>query len=230
MSKKAICLFSGGLDSATTLYCAKEEGYEPLALSIYYGQTHSKELESAKKMVSKLGIEHEVVSISLPWGGSALLDDKISIPNNRQFSEMSSEIPVTYVPARNTIFLSLATSYAEAKNAQAIFIGANAIDYSGYPDCRPEYLAEFETLIRLGTKAGVEGKAIKIKAPLLRLKKSEIIKLAVRLGVPLEYTWSCYRGGERPCGHCDSCLLRAQGFSEAHLEDPALHIQFENLK
>ena len=220
--RQAICLLSGGLDSATALFVAHEEGFTPLALTINYGQLHKKELESAKRIAKHLGIEHEIISISMPWGGSALLDSKIKIPENRSVDQIPNEIPVTYVPARNTIFLSLAASFAEARKAETIFIGANALDYSGYPDCRPEYFTAFESLIKKGTKCGIEGKAIAIKTPLIQMKKSEIILKAQKLGVPLELTWSCYKDGEFPCGVCDSCLLREKGFKEAGISDPLL--------
>lgn len=219
---EAICLLSGGLDSATALYVARAEAYRPLALTIDYGQLHKKEIESAKQITRHLNIPHEILSFSMPWGGSALLDPEIPIPQNQEVGQIPNQIPVTYVPARNTIFLSLAASFAEARGAEAIFIGANAIDYSGYPDCRPEYFHEFERLLKLGTKRGVEGKSFVIKTPLLGLKKSEIVHLASDLNVPLEWTWSCYLGGEIPCGTCDSCLLRAEGFKAAGMEDPAL--------
>ena len=219
---RAVCLLSGGLDSTTALYVAQSEGFEPLALTIDYGQLHRRELKSAARIAKHLGIKHHVLSVSLPWGGSALLDPSIPIPQNRNLEEMTKEIPVTYVPARNTIFLSLAASFAEASDASTIFIGANALDYSGYPDCRPEYFKQFESLLQCGTKRGVEGKPLTIKTPLIELKKSEIVRLAVKLGVPLEWTWSCYRGNEVPCGVCDSCLLREKGFQEAGVSDPLL--------
>ncbi len=223
MTKTAICLLSGGLDSATSMYSAISQGYQVHALTIDYGQSHSREIECAKELSKRAGaLSHFVTRISLPWGGSALLDSAISIPTGRKESEMAKEIPVTYVPARNTIFLSLAGSFAEAKGAGAIFIGANALDYSGYPDCRPDYLNAFERALELGTKCGTEGRKIKIEAPLLRLSKKEIVQLGGKLGVPLELTWSCYKGGKVPCGACDSCLLRAKGFLEAGVFDPAL--------
>lgn len=222
LNKKAICLLSGGLDSATALYLTIEEGFAPLALTIDYGQLHRREMESAVRIARHLKIEHQMISIHLPWGGSALLDSHIAMPENRSAENIPAEIPTTYVPARNTIFLSLAASFAEAREAEAIFIGANALDYSGYPDCRPEYFRSFEDSIRLGTKCGVEGKPIQIKTPLISLKKSEIIQRAYTLGVPLEWTWSCYKGGEFPCGVCDSCLLREKGFKEAGISDPLL--------
>ncbi len=223
-SKKslAVCLLSGGLDSTTALYSAIHEGFHPLALTIDYGQLHKREIDSAKKICGHLKIEHEILSINLPWGSSSLVDPKIPLPENRSLNDLAKEIPNTYVPARNTIFLSFAASMAEANQAQAIFIGANALDYSGYPDCRPEYLHSFEELIKQGTKLGAEGKKIEIKAPLIHLTKSQIIKLALKLGAPLEWTWSCYKGGEYPCKVCDSCLLRQKGFEEAGVQDPAL--------
>ena len=224
LKKKAVCLFSGGLDSATTLYVARNNGYQPLALTVDYGQVHVRELESAKQIARHIEIEHEMIKISLPWGGSALLDPSIAIPENRNSEHMSDTIPVTYVPARNTVLLSLAASYAEARGAQAIFIGANAVDYSGYPDCRPEYLAQFESLLKLGTKQGIEGRTIEVKAPLVTLSKAEIIQLALGLRVPIEWTWSCYKGGAHPCGVCDSCILRAEGFRAAGVHDPLLKI------
>ncbi|OGW88764.1 MAG: 7-cyano-7-deazaguanine synthase QueC [Omnitrophica bacterium RIFCSPLOWO2_01_FULL_50_24] len=217
---RAVCLLSGGLDSATALYVALKEGYEALALTIDYGQIHGRELKSARRIASHLAIEHRVISASLPWGGSALLDRSIPIPHGRSVAEMSQEIPVTYVPARNTIFLSLAASYAEARAAEAIFIGANALDYSGYPDCRPEFFKLFEATIQKGTRQGAEGRKLEIKTPLIDLKKSEIVRLAIGLGVPLEWTWSCYQGDQFPCGECDSCLLREKGFAEAGVRDP----------
>ena len=230
-SKKglAVCLLSGGLDSTTALYAAIHEGYHPLALTIDYGQLHKREIDSARKIAKRLNLEHEIISIHLPWGGSSLIDSKISIPENRNVTDASKEIPNTYVPARNTIFLSLAASMAEANQASAIFIGANALDYSGYPDCRPEYLHKFEQLIKHGTKQGVEGKTLKIKAPLVHLKKSEIIKLAAQLGAPLELTWSCYKGGEAPCQVCDSCQLRSKGFEEAGMKDPYVQPNRSNI-
>ena len=221
---KAVCLLSGGLDSATTLYVARRDGYLPLALTVNYGQLHIRELASAARIAKHLGIGHEVISIELPWGGSALLDPHIPIPENRTQDEISTGIPPTYVPARNTVFLSLAGSFAEATGSEAIFIGANALDFSGYPDCRPEYFSAFERLLKLGTKCGVEGKSIEIKTPLISLKKADIVRLAVKLGVPLEWTWSCYKGGEFPCGMCDSCFLREKGFREAGVPDPLVHV------
>ena len=223
MKIKAVCLLSGGLDSATALYCARRDGFEPVALTVHYGQLHEKEIACARQLAQGLALEHHVISISLPWKGSALLDRSIPLPQGRAESEMAKEIPVTYVPARNSIFLSLAASLAETKKAAAIFFGANIQDYSGYPDCRPEFLEAFSEVISRGTKAGAEGFRIKIIAPLLKMSKKEIVILGRSLGVPFEQTWSCYRGAESPCSECDSCILRAKGFREAGLEDPLTH-------
>ncbi len=227
---KAVCLFSGGLDSATVLYSALREGYDVTALTVHYGQKHERELASARAILQPLGIKHHVTSIELPWGGSSLLDRRAAVPQGRAEEVMSSEIPSTYVPARNTIFLSLAGSLAEAIEAEAIFIGANAIDYSGYPDCRPEFLHAMAAVLERGTKAGVSGRRIRIEAPLVRLSKKTIVQLAHALKVPLEKTWSCYLGGERPCGTCDSCLLRKKGFEEAGLSDPALSYEVSSYR
>jgi len=219
---KAVVLLSGGLDSATALYVARRDGREAICLSIHYGQLHERELDSARKIASSLALEHWIIPLSLPWGGSALTDSAIAIPKGRSEGEIAREIPVTYVPARNSIFLSLAASLAETQGAQAIYMGANALDYSGYPDCRPAFLEAFEELISRGTKVGVEGQRVRIVAPLLRLSKAEIVRLGQELGVPFEWTWSCYEGGRFPCAQCDSCILRAKGFREAGIEDPLL--------
>ena len=220
--KKAVVLLSGGLDSSTCMAIAKDEGYEIYALSFDYGQRHSRELESAKAIARHFGAkEHKILRIDLRQiGGSALTDDSIDVPENRDEEHMADEIPVTYVPARNTILLSFALAYAEVIDADAIYIGANALDYSGYPDCRPEYYKAFEEVGRLGTKRGVEGKPIEIKYPLINMSKAEIIRTGMRLGVPYELTWSCYKGGEKACGVCDSCKLRIKGFKEAGYKDP----------
>lgn len=226
MAKKAVVLFSGGLDSTTTLYYAlRRDHRKPICLSLHYGQLHERELEAAKKIAGHLQLEHWIVPLSLPWGGSALTDSELVLPKGRPEAEISKEIPVTYVPARNSIFLSLAASLAETKGADAIYFGANALDYSGYPDCRPEFIEAFETLVRRGTKAGAEGRPVRVVAPLLQFSKSEIVKLGKELGVPFEWTWSCYEGKEVPCGECDSCILRAKGFKEAGIEDPLIHRQ-----
>lgn len=220
--RRAVCLLSGGLDSATCLYWALERRDDVTALTLQYGQLHAREIDAARHLASALGIRHFVIPMALPWGGSALLDPSIPLPIGRDENQMSREIPPTYVPARNSIFLSFAASLAEARGAEAILIGANVLDYSGYPDCRPEYLAAFAEMIAKGTKAGQEGRRIEILAPLLSLGKKEIVLLARRLGVPFEKTWSCYQGREFPCGQCDACILRAKGFHEAGMEDPLI--------
>lgn len=219
---RAVVLLSGGLDSTTSLYVARRDGREAVCLSIHYGQLHERELKSAKRIASFLKLEHWVIPLSLPWGGSALTDSRLAVPKGRDEREMTKEIPVTYVPARNSIFLSLAASLAEVKGAGEIYFGANVLDYSGYPDCRPAFLETFEELIFRGTKTGTEGRRIRVVTPLLKLSKVEIVRLAQKLGVPFEWTWSCYRGEEFPCGECDSCILRAKGFREAGMEDPLL--------
>lgn len=211
MKPKAIVLLSGGLDSATALYYALSQGFDCRCLIFDYGQRHCRELEGAKRIAKIARCEYRVIKIDLPWKGSALLDTRLRV-------KRSSGIPNTYVPARNTIFLSFALSYAEAIGATAIFIGAHAQDYSGYPDCRPEFFRAFAQVIRTGTKE----KRISVRAPLLNKHKSEIIRLGIRLGVPFAHTWSCYLGGKRPCGTCDSCRYRAKGFREAGARDPIL--------
>lgn len=216
-NKKAVILLSGGLDSATVCAIAKSEGYEIYALSFMYGQRHNIEIEYAKAQVEIQKIkDHRIINIDLrAFGGSALTAD-IPVPKDRSEYEITHDIPVTYVPARNTIFLSYALAYAEVIEANNIFIGVNALDYSGYPDCRPEYIAAFEKLANLATKKGVEGSGFKIHTPLINLTKAEIIKLGLKLGVDYSKTISCYdpQNGE-PCGKCDSCLLREKGFREA---------------
>lgn len=212
--KKTIVLLSGGLDSATALFYAKKKGYKVSCLIFDYGQRHAREINSAARIARKAKCRYQIVKIELPWKGSAILDRDISLPKRTK-----SGIPVTYVPARNTIFLSFALSYAEAAGAGEIFIGANAVDFSGYPDCRPDYYKIFNRLSKLATKAGAEGKPIKINTPLIDKSKKEIILLAKKLKVPLELTWSCYRGGKKPCGICDSCRLRARGFRQAGIKD-----------
>ncbi len=218
-SKKAVVLLSGGLDSTTALYWALNEGYEPHCLIFDYGQRHKREIESAERIARNRGLPYRLIRCELPWGGSALLDQKIEIPKGRTHQQMTSGIPATYVPARNTLFLSFALSWAEAMRAEAIVIGANQLDWSGYPDCREDFFQAFEKVIRQGTQMGVEGKPIRIIAPLLRKTKAQIVELGNRLGVPFEWTWSCYEGGEFPCGACDSCLLREKGFEEAGIRD-----------
>jgi 7-cyano-7-deazaguanine synthase len=223
-TKKAVVLLSGGLDSATVLAIAKSQGYTPYALSFSYGQRHAWELEAAKQVAAAGGAEqHRIAEIDLRvFGGSALTDD-IAVPKGRSADEMSHGIPVTYVPARNTIFLSFALAWAEVLGAEDIFLGVNALDYSGYPDCRPEFIAAYETMANLATKAGVEGKQrLKIHTPLMQMTKAEIIRAGLQLGVNYALTSSCYDPGPggRPCGECDSCLLRQKGFRENGMEDP----------
>jgi len=212
-NKKAVVLLSGGLDSTVTLYFAKSRKFECRALAFDYGQRHRREIESAKKVAEAAMVQLKVLKISLPWKGSSLLD-KRNISRSKGLL-----IPNTYVPARNIIFLSFALSFAEASGSNAIFIGAHAQDYSGYPDCRPEFFRVFNKVALTGTKTGVEKKGIEIKVPLLNMGKAEIIRLGSRLKVPFELTWSCYKGGEVPCGVCDSCYYRNKGFKEARIRD-----------
>jgi 7-cyano-7-deazaguanine synthase len=221
--KNAVVLLSGGLDSATALAIARHQGYRCHALSISYGQRHAAELAAAERVVKALGAEqHKRVHIELDaFGGSALTDSHIDVPESLQ-----PGIPVTYVPARNTVFLSLALGWAEVLNGQDIFIGVNAVDYSGYPDCRPDFIAAFEGLASLATKAGVEGKPFKIHTPLIDLTKAEIIRLGSELGLDYSLTVSCYQADAAglACGFCDSCRLRAKGFAEAGIADPTRYV------
>ncbi|TBR59778.1 7-cyano-7-deazaguanine synthase QueC [Mastigocladus laminosus UU774] len=219
---KAVILLSGGLDSSTVLYQALADGYECYTISFDYQQRHRRELDSALAIAQKAGVvQNQIVTFDLrQWGGSALTDDTIDLPKKRSLEEMSQNIPVTYVPARNTIFLSFALAYAETIAAERVYIGVNALDYSGYPDCRPDYIQAMQEVFRLGTKQGREGKPITIVAPLLELKKTDIIELGNKLGVPWELTWSCYAGGEVACGVCDSCRLRLAAFAKLGLTDP----------
>ena len=216
---RAVVLLSGGLDSATVLAIAREQGFACHALSLDYGQRHRAELVAAQRVAKALGAAvHEVIPIALDaFGGSALTDRRIAVPE-----QATAGIPVTYVPARNTVFLALALAWAEAIGARDLFIGVNALDYSGYPDCRPEYVAAFERLANLATKAGVEGDGFRVHAPLIALTKADIIREGARLGVEYALTVSCYQADEegRACGRCDSCRLRAQGFAEAGIPDP----------
>jgi 7-cyano-7-deazaguanine synthase len=228
MMKPAVCLLSGGLDSATCLAYARREGFECYALSFDYGQRHRAELQAAARVASSVGaVEHRVVSIDLrAFGGSALTAD-IAVPK----AGVSEGIPITYVPARNTVFLSFALAWAEVLASSDVFIGVNAIDYSGYPDCRPEFIAAFENMANLATKSGVEGRThLKIHTPLIQLSKREIIELGARLGVDFALTHSCYDPDAegRPCGLCDSCRLRLKGFAEAGLRDPLEYV-LENI-
>lgn len=221
--KKAVVLLSGGLDSSTVLAIAASEDFETYTLSFRYGQRHSRELEAAEKIARSLGVKkHRIAEIDLrAFGGSALTDD-IAVPKNREPDEMTHGIPITYVPARNTIFLSYALAWAEVLGVTDIFIGVNALDYSGYPDCRPEYIAAFENLANLATKAGVEGARFRIHTPLIDLTKAEIIRRGAALGVDFSLTHSCYDPTPEghACGKCDSCQLRLKGFREAGLRDP----------
>jgi 7-cyano-7-deazaguanine synthase len=220
---KAVVLLSGGLDSATVLAMAHEQGFACHALSVHYGQRHSAELVAASRIAKALGaIEHRVMGVDLAGiGGSSLTDPSLPIP-----TVATPGIPSTYVPARNTLMLSLALGWAEVLDATHVFIGVNAVDYSGYPDCRPEFIAAFQTLARLATKAGVQGRTLQIEAPLIDLSKSDIIREGLRLGVDYSLTVSCYQADEegRACGRCDSCRLRAEGFTAAGVPDPTRYV------
>lgn len=219
---RAIVLLSGGLDSTVAAALAREVGHEIHAVSFDYGQRHKRELDSARAVAKALGARsHSVLKVPIgEYGGSALTDAALAVPTGRDEAAMGADIPVTYVPARNIVFLSLALGVAEVKDADAIYIGANALDYSGYPDCRPEFFRAFEEMARLGTKRGVEGKPVAIEVPLQHMTKADIVREGLRLRAPLELTWSCYQGGERACGVCDSCALRLKGFREAGARDP----------
>ena len=217
--KKCVVLLSGGLDSAVTLFEAKRQGFDVNCLIFNYGQRHCKEIEQAKKIARSARCSYKMLKIALPWKGSALVDKNVALPKNSRIDP--NKIPSTYVPARNIIFLSFAASFAEAIRAHTIFIGANAIDYSGYPDCRPEFFEAFSEALKKGLKTGVKGKRIKIITPLIRKTKSQIISMGKKLDAPLHLTWSCYKGGKRPCGTCDSCKLREKGFAALKMGDPA---------
>jgi 7-cyano-7-deazaguanine synthase len=225
--KKSVVLSSGGLDSTTVMAIAKNEGYALYSLSFLYGQRHKIELEAAKKVAEIIGVEkHLVINLDLNKIGGSALTDSIDVPKNRNEEAISADIPVTYVPARNTIFLSYALAWAEVIGSSDIFIGVNAIDYSGYPDCRPEYIEAFEKMANLATKAGVEGLTrIKINTPLLNMSKAQIIKKGIELGVDYSLTHSCYDPNSDgfACGRCDSCILRKKGFKEAGVKDPTKH-------
>jgi 7-cyano-7-deazaguanine synthase len=220
---RAVVLLSGGLDSATVLSMAVEQGFEAYALSVHYGQRHSAELAAAERVARGLGAcEHRIMGVDLAGiGGSALTDPAIAVP-----TAAVEGIPVTYVPARNTLMLSLALGWAEVLGAEAIFIGVNAVDYSGYPDCRPEFISAFAEVARLGTRVGIEGSPIRIEAPLVRLSKAEIIREGLRRGVDFSLTVSCYQADEsgRACGRCDSCRLRREGFVSAGVPDPTRYV------
>jgi 7-cyano-7-deazaguanine synthase len=220
---RAVVLLSGGLDSTTCLAVARRDGFETHCLSVDYGQRHRGELARARRLARALGAkDHRVVKVDLSaFGGSALTDPAIAVPKGRSPARMAREIPVTYVPARNTVFLALALAHAETIGADDVYVGVNAIDYSGYPDCRPAFLRAFERLARVATKAGVSGRPLRIRAPLLRLSKAGIVRLGTGLGVPYRLTQSCYdpiRG--RACGRCDACVLRRKGFADAGVPDP----------
>jgi 7-cyano-7-deazaguanine synthase len=225
--KRAIVLLSGGLDSATAMAMAIHEGYDVYAMSVRYGQRHSIELECASEQAANQAKEHRIVDVDLQaFGGSALTDD-IDVPKHDSVDELGSDIPVTYVPARNTVFLSYALAWAEVLEACDIFVGVNALDYSGYPDCRPEFIDAFEKMANLATVAGVQGRKLTIHAPLINLTKAEIIKRGLELGVDYAKTTSCYDPAPdgRACGHCDSCLLRMKGFKDAGGTDPRRYVE-----
>lgn len=236
-----VVLLSGGLDSTTAATQAVQDGYELVAVTVHYGQVHSRELESASRVAERLGIEQQVVDVSffrdLAWYSALTNPDEFPMPGDRSADDMTADIPITYVPMRNTFFLSLASAYLEsrvldvverqhvapARIEAAIFIAANAIDYSGYPDCRPEYYEGLAETLRLGSKIGTQyGIDFSVETPLLQMSKADIVRHAVEIGAPLDLTWSCYEGGDRPCGRCDSCVLREKGFEEAGVADPAL--------
>lgn len=222
----AIVLLSGGLDSATVLAIARADGFEPLALSVRYGQRHAIELDAARRVAQAAGLrEHRIIDIDLRVFGGSALTDEIAVPKDRD-PTAGGEIPITYVPARNTIFLSYALAFAEVRAARDIFIGVNAVDYSGYPDCRPEYIAAFEQMANLATRAGVSGQSVKIHTPLIHLAKHEIIRRGLELGVDYGLTRSCYDPDAegRACGRCDSCRLRLAGFEELGMGDPGTYV------
>ncbi len=223
MAPKAVILLSGGLDSTTTLAIARSEGYDLYAISFNYGQRHRVELNAAKGVAEATGgCNHLIVDVNLRQIGASALTSEQEVPKGRSMEEMSAEIPVTYVPARNTVFLSLALAWAEALEARDIFIGVNALDYSGYPDCRPEYIEAFTKTANLATRAGVQGKGFRIHTPLISMTKAQIIRKGLELGVDYSLTHSCYDPfpNGKPCGRCDSCLLRQKGFEEAGVKDP----------
>jgi len=219
--RTAVVLLSGGLDSSVALAMAVDSGHQVHALTIDYGQRHQRELDAARSLARHYGVDHKVVRVDLSaFGGSALTDGTVPVPSDTPREDIGSGIPPTYVPARNTVFLAMALAWAEALEADAVFIGANAVDYSGYPDCRPEYIEAMQRVVDLGTRRGVEGDSIRIVAPILRSSKADIVRRGLELDVPFRHTWSCYRGRRQACGRCDSCQLRLQGFAEAGAVDP----------
>lgn len=222
MKKTAIVLLSGGLDSTAALYWARAKGYDSVALCVRYGQRHDRELKAARAVAHAARAPIYEAEIKLPWlAGSSLINKGLRLPDMPLAKIGRGGVPSTYVPGRNTIFLALALSLADAVGAEAVVIGANALDYSGYPDCRPSFLGAFGKVARFGTKRGSEGKPLTIIAPLSRLDKQGVVRLAEKFGAPMRLTWSCYAGASRPCGRCDSCKLRAKGFREAGRTDPA---------
>lgn len=224
--KKAVVLLSGGLDSATVLAIARAQGWTCWALSFRYGQRHAVELQAAARVASALGaVEHRTADVDLRWIGGSALTAEIEVPKDRPLDAMAGEVPVTYVPARNALFLCYALAWAEVLGARDLFAGMNALDYSGYPDCRPEFLRAFEEMANRGTRAGVEGQRFTVHAPLIAMSKAEIIRTGVGLGLDYAITHSCYDPvGDRACGRCDSCLLRKKGFAEAGVPDPTRYI------
>lgn len=231
MKRPAVILLSGGLDSTTTLAMALEDGFAPHAISIRYGQRHDRELECARRVAARYKVEnHSIINVDLAqFGGSALTAD-MEVPKSKSVEQIGDDIPVTYVPARNTIFLSLALAMAEATKSQDIFIGVNALDYSGYPDCRPEYISAFEQMANLATKAGVQGYRVSIHTPLINLTKAQIIQRGLQLGVDYSLTTSCYDPSPygKACGQCDACLLRRKGFAENNMDDPISYVKWES--
>ncbi len=221
-TRRAVVLLSGGLDSATALYQTRQDGYACYCLCVDYGQRHRKEIRCAERIARYSGSHFLLIRTELPWKKSALVNPRIPLPDQPGVLGRKDRIPRTYVPARNSIFLSIAAGWAEDMDAARVVIGANAVDYSGYPDCRPDFLKAFNHLIEKGTRRGAEGNPVHVYAPLLLMKKADIIQRGMQLGVPYECTWSCYRGGERPCGRCDSCRIRRRGFREAGMRDPLL--------
>ena len=219
---EAVVLLSGGLDSSTMLAMAIEQGFEVVAVTVDYGQRHRREIESAKKIAEHFRAkEHILIKVDLGRSlTSSLTTESVNVPLSRSKEEIGAGIPNTYVPSRNIIFLSIASSIAESRGAESVFIAANAVDFSGYPDCTPEFIQSFQKVLEVGTRAGRENRVIRIEAPLIRMSKADIVREAIRLKVPLEKTWSCYLGGTKACGKCDSCLLRLEGFKSAGFKDP----------